>query len=102
MKYGLILTAPTIQGQMDIARAADEAGFESVWTTEFFSQHGLVRLAAVATATTNIKLGTAIAYAFMRTPMLEIRSSASPVGTVSNPLPSTFVAPIQSSPSAFW
>jgi probable F420-dependent oxidoreductase len=70
MKYGLILTAPTIRGQMDIAHRADEAGFESVWTTEFFNQHGLVRLAAVATATTRIKLGTAIAYAFMRTPML--------------------------------
>ena len=70
MKYGLILTAPTIQGQMDVACRADEAGFESVWTTEFFNQHGLVRLAAVATATTKVKLGTAIAYAFMRTPML--------------------------------
>lgn len=70
MKYGLILTAPTIQGQMDMARRAEEAGFESVWTTEFFNQHGLVRLAAVATSTTKIKLGTAIVYAFMRTPML--------------------------------
>lgn len=70
MKYGLILTAPTIQGQMDMAGRADKAGFESVWTTEFFNQHGLVRLAAVATATKNVKLGTAIAYAFMRTPML--------------------------------
>ena len=30
----------------------------------------LVRLAAVATATSNVKLGTAICYAFMRTPML--------------------------------
>lgn len=70
MKYGLILTAPTIQGQMDVARAADEAGFESVWTTEFFNQHGFVRLTAVATVTSRVKLGTAIAYAFMRTPML--------------------------------
>ncbi|MCH7744425.1 MAG: LLM class flavin-dependent oxidoreductase [Proteobacteria bacterium] len=70
MKYGLILTAPTIRGQMDLALRAEEAGFESVWTTEFFNQHGLVRLAAVATATKKIKLGTAIAYAFMRTPML--------------------------------
>lgn len=70
MKHGLILTAPTIQGQMDMAAKADKAGFESAWTIEFFNQHGLVRLAAVATATKNIKLGTAIAYAFMRTPML--------------------------------
>lgn len=70
MKYGLILTAPTIRDQMAIAAKADDAGFESVWTTEFYNQHGLVRLAAVATATRNVKLGTAIAYAFMRTPML--------------------------------
>jgi probable F420-dependent oxidoreductase len=70
MRFGLILTAPTIQGQMEMAAKADAAGFESVWTTEFFNQHGLVRLAAVATATRNVKLGTAIAYAFMRTPML--------------------------------
>ena len=70
MKYGLILGSPSIEGQMQTAARADAAGFESVWTTEFFNQHGLVRLAAVATATERVKLGTAIAYAFMRTPML--------------------------------
>ena len=70
MKYGLILGSPTIEGQMATAARADAAGFESVWTTEFFNAHGLVRLAAVATATERVKLGTAIAYAFMRTPML--------------------------------
>lgn len=70
MKYGLILGSPTIEGQMKTAARADAAGFESVWTTEFFNAHGLVRLAAVATATERVKLGTAIAYAFMRTPML--------------------------------
>lgn len=70
MRYGLILTAPSIAAQMDLARRADESGFESVWTTEFYNQHGLVRLAAIATATRNVKLGTGIAYAFMRTPML--------------------------------
>jgi probable F420-dependent oxidoreductase len=70
MKYGLILGSPTIAGQMETAKKADAAGFESVWTTEFFNAHGFVRLAAVATATTRIRLGTGIAYAFMRTPML--------------------------------
>ncbi|NIP13287.1 MAG: LLM class flavin-dependent oxidoreductase [Pseudomonadales bacterium] len=70
MKYGLILGSPSIQGQIDTARRAEAAGFESVWTIEFFNMHGLVRLAAVATATQRVKLGTAIAYAFMRTPML--------------------------------
>jgi len=70
MKYGLILSSPSIEGQMATARRADDAGFESVWTTEFFNAHGFVRLAAVATATKRVKLGTGIAYAFMRTPML--------------------------------
>jgi probable F420-dependent oxidoreductase len=70
MRHGLILTAASIQEQVDVAKRADDAGFHSVWTTEFFNAHGFVRLAAVAAATRNVKLGTGIAYAFMRTPML--------------------------------
>ncbi len=69
-RFGLILVAPSIADQVALARHADEAGLHSVWTTEFFNQHGFVRLAAVATATKTVKLGTAIAYAFMRTPLL--------------------------------
>ena len=70
MKYGIILGSPGIAGQIATARRAEAAGFESAWTTEFFNAHGLVRLAAIATGTERITLGTAIAYAFMRTPML--------------------------------
>lgn len=70
MKYGIVLAADTIAGQVEAAKLADQRGFYSVWTTEFFHQHGFVRLAAVAGATERVKLGTAIAYAFMRTPML--------------------------------
>lgn len=70
MKYGLILGSPSIEGQIRTAQRAEAAGFESVWTTEFFNAHGLVRLAAVAASTERVKVGTAIAYAFMRTPML--------------------------------
>lgn len=70
MRYGLILTAASIQGQIEAAQRAEARGFHSVWTTEFFHQHGLVRLAAVGGATSRVQVGTAIAYAFMRTPML--------------------------------
>jgi probable F420-dependent oxidoreductase len=70
MKHGLILTASSIQGQMDAAAKADAAGFHSVWTTEFFNAHGFVRLGAAAGATQQVQLGTGIAYAFMRSPML--------------------------------
>ncbi len=70
MRYGLILTAPSIAGQISAAQTAEARGFHSVWTLEFFHQHGFVRLGAVAAATERVKVGTAIAYAFMRTPLL--------------------------------
>ncbi|HXX49618.1 MAG TPA: LLM class flavin-dependent oxidoreductase [Myxococcota bacterium] len=70
MKLGLILVAPSIADQVAAARHAEARGFDSAWTIEFFNMNGFVRLAAVATATSRIKLGTGIAYAFMRTPLL--------------------------------
>jgi probable F420-dependent oxidoreductase len=70
MRYGLILAGSSIQDQIDAARLAEDRGFHSVWVTEFFNQNGFVRLAAVAAQTRRVKLGTGIAYAFMRTPLL--------------------------------
>jgi len=70
MKYGIVLSAPTIADQVRVAQRAEEAGFDSAWTVEFFSQNGHVRLAAIAAATGRITVGNAIAYAFMRTPLL--------------------------------
>jgi len=83
MKYGLILTNPSIDSQMRAATRAEAAGFHSVWVTEFFNANGLVRLAAVATATKKVRLGTGIAYAFMRTPMLAA-SGAMDIDELSN------------------
>ena len=70
MKHGLILVAPSIADQIAAARHAEARGFHSVWTTEFFNHHGFVRLAAIAGGTARVQVGTAIAYAFMRTPVL--------------------------------
>jgi probable F420-dependent oxidoreductase len=70
MRHGLVLMAPTIADQVGAAKLAEARGFDSVWVTEFYNQHGFVRLAAIALATARVKLGTAIAYAFMRTPLL--------------------------------
>ena len=52
------------------ARSAEEAGFESVWATEFYDRSAIVALAAMAGATKRIGLGSAIAYAFGRTPLV--------------------------------
>ncbi len=83
MRYGMILTAASIADQIAAARAAERHGFHSVWTLEFFHQHGFVRLGAVAAATERVKVGTAIAYAFMRTPMLAA-SAAMDLDEISN------------------
>src|SRR5947209_17117961 len=52
------------------ARSAEVAGFASVWATEFYDRSATVALAAMAQATTTIELGSAIAYAFGRTPLV--------------------------------
>jgi probable F420-dependent oxidoreductase len=83
MRYGLILTAPSIADQVAAAQTAERRGFDSVWTLEFFHQHGFVRLGAVAAATQRVQVGTAIAYAFMRTPMLAA-SAAMDLDEISN------------------
>jgi probable F420-dependent oxidoreductase len=54
----------------EAARFAEAAGFESVWATEFYDRSATVGLAAMAQATETIELGSAIAYAFGRTPVV--------------------------------
>src|SRR5205814_8772587 len=54
----------------EAARLAEEAGFASVWATEFYDRSATVALAAMAQATNTIELGSAIAYAFGRTPLV--------------------------------
>ena len=64
------LFTPTLSDMLEIAKLADEAGFDSVWNGEFFNRNGLVTLAAVATCTKRTKIATGIAYAYMRNPVL--------------------------------
>jgi probable F420-dependent oxidoreductase len=52
-----------------VARAADDAGFSAVWTSELH-RTAVVPLAAMARATTRVQLGTAIMWAFTRSPMV--------------------------------
>jgi len=49
---------------------AERAGFESVWVAEFYDRSATVPLAAMATATSTVGLGSGIAYAFGRTPLV--------------------------------
>src|SRR5947209_9006086 len=67
---GIVLSLPAIEDTIAAARLAEDAGFESVWTTEFPDHSATVTLAAAALATERVTLGTAIAYAFGRTPLV--------------------------------
>ena len=66
----LVVTAGSLADLARAARLAEEAGFESVWSTEFYDRSATIGAAAMAQATSDIELGTAIAYAFGRTPLV--------------------------------
>jgi probable F420-dependent oxidoreductase len=55
-----------------IAALAERNGLCSAWTAEFYDRSATISLAAMAQATDRITLGTAIAYAFGRTPLVTI------------------------------
>ena len=69
MNTGLILDAETISGLVQLAKEAEDAGFDSVWATELY-RTSFQQLSAAAQATMTIKLGTAVALAFVRSPLI--------------------------------
>ena len=69
MKLGLLLSG-SAGDCVATAKRAEVAGFDSVWTVDFQTSNALVRLAAIASATDSIQLGTAIASAFTRSPVV--------------------------------
>src|SRR5512134_4111864 len=70
MRPGLILMSGSVAGDVALGVRAEQAGFDGVYTIEFFNRHGYVPLAAIAQATRRVRLGTAIANAFTRSPLL--------------------------------
>src|SRR4051812_50139139 len=55
---------------VETAQRCEAAGFAGVWGTEFYDRSATVSLAAMAQATERIGIGSAIAYAFGRTPVV--------------------------------
>jgi probable F420-dependent oxidoreductase len=70
MRPGLLLELPTQRENVELARQAEAAGFESAWAPEFHNHSGPLALSAAAMVTERIELGTAIAWAFARSPLL--------------------------------
>lgn len=70
MRSGLILMSGSVAGDVALGVRAEQAGFDGVYSIEFFNRHGYVPLAAIAARTSRVRIGTAIANAFTRTPLL--------------------------------
>ena len=67
-EVGLVLDARSMEELKEIAVRAEKANFHSVWATELY-RTPFQQLAAVACATRRIRLGTAVALAFVRSPL---------------------------------
>jgi probable F420-dependent oxidoreductase len=70
MRIGLVLTGGSPAGDLELARLAEAAGLHGVYAIEFFNRHGYVTLGAIAQSTSRVRIGTAIANAFTRSPLV--------------------------------
>lgn len=68
-KTGLVLDAHSLNELKKLAQKADNAGFHSLWATELY-RTSFQQLAAVVPETKNILLGTSVALAFTRSPLI--------------------------------
>jgi probable F420-dependent oxidoreductase len=70
LRLGLLLELPAQRDNIELAARAEAAGFDSVWAPEFHNHSGPLALAGAALETDTIELGTSIAWAFGRSPLL--------------------------------
>ena len=78
MKLGLVLGywgAKPVDRFIELAQRAEALGFDIVCTSEAYGSDALTPLAAIATHTSRIKLGTAILQISARTPAMAAMSA---------------------------
>lgn len=66
-----------VRGSIELAQEAERLGYRSLWTAEVSGVDALTVLAAYATATSRIQLGTAVIAIQSRTPVMTAMSFAS-------------------------
>jgi probable F420-dependent oxidoreductase len=67
---GITVLAGGLRETVAITQAAEAAGFDGAWSGEFLNRSAVVSVAAMAAATSRIGVGTAIAYAVGRSPLV--------------------------------
>ncbi len=60
--YGLSVLGADLKSLAQTAQAADAAGFDAVWASEFYSRSGSISMAAMANSTQNCRIGSSILY----------------------------------------
>jgi probable F420-dependent oxidoreductase len=70
MTRGITILRGGIEAIAERAEAAEAAGFDAVWTPEFYTRSAVVTLASIAARTTRCRVGTSIAYATGRSPLV--------------------------------
>ena len=68
--YGASVLGSTLDATARLATAADRAGLDAAWASEFYVRSGVVALAAMAGATERCRLGSSIMYGIGRTPLV--------------------------------
>ena len=67
-RRSLVLASDLLGPLVDVPAMAEAAGFHRVWNTEFQGRDAIVRATANGLATSTLRVGTGIAYAFTRAP----------------------------------
>jgi len=75
MQLGLILTGGGARANVELGVRAEQAGFDAVFACEFFNQQTWPVLGALAERTERVRIGTAIASAFVRSPLTHATSA---------------------------
>jgi alkanesulfonate monooxygenase SsuD/methylene tetrahydromethanopterin reductase-like flavin-dependent oxidoreductase (luciferase family) len=69
LRRSLVFATEQLEPLADLARGAEAAGLDRVWTTEYVGRDAVARALAVALATDRIGVATGITYAFARLPL---------------------------------
>ncbi len=69
-QLGIVLLGGDLGTVRAVSEQVERAGLDSVWTTELYERSATVSLAVMAQATTSVTVGSAIAYAVGRSPLV--------------------------------
>lgn len=68
--YGVSVLGADLGATVRTAAAADSAGFDAAWASDFYSRSASISLAAMAASTSSCRLGSSIMYGVGRSPLV--------------------------------